>query len=190
MWVNLKRSTYAALDFFVLFLKNYILCYIIFIFLLRFCERKSFKGPIIVILTTLLQKPFSRAFCIRAYYPNEVILAQRLYHAEFNVWRAPKEHMIRRWVQMFEDTSDTIITQHTGWPRSAKTQERIEHVIASVRENPTTSIRKRSKELNVPQSCLQRIRRKDLHRKPYKIQLMQELKTEFIRIYSTIKFYG
>ena len=63
----------------------------------------------------------------------------------------------------------------SGRPRTASTEEKIEQVRDSVRENPSTSIRKRSTQVAVSRSSMQRILR-SLKLFPYKVQLVQQLK--------------
>ncbi|KAL0879455.1 hypothetical protein ABMA27_003206 [Loxostege sticticalis] len=64
--------------------------------------------------------------------------------------------------------------QHSGRLRSVRDEETIRDVEASVRRNPSLSIRKRSQSLNL--SPLHLILKKDFHLTAYKIQLVQELK--------------
>lgn len=119
-----------------------------------------------------------RAFCIRAYYRNgdSIVSAQRLYRAEFNVRNAPKDDTIRKWIRMFENTGSSVKMHHPGRPRSVRTQQAIEEVRVSVRQNPSQSVRKRGQGLNIKKSSLHTILKKDLHLTAYKIQLVQELK--------------
>ena len=49
-------------------------------------------------------------------------------------------------------------------------------VAESVREAPSTSIHRRSQQLNISETLLRRILYKDLGMTPYKVQLVQELK--------------
>ncbi|GBP13182.1 hypothetical protein EVAR_93137_1 [Eumeta japonica] len=53
------------------------------------------------------------------------------------------------------------IAIYAGRPRTSRTEESIDVVQNSVRENPTQSIRKCSRTLNMPRSALQRILKKD-----------------------------
>ena len=58
--------------------------------------------------------------------------------------------------------------------RSVRTPENTEDVRRSIEENPTTSTRRRSQELAISRTSLQRIKR-NLHTYPYKVQLVQSL---------------
>ncbi|CAK1579985.1 unnamed protein product [Parnassius mnemosyne] len=60
--------------------------------------------------------------------------------------------------------------------RTGRSLENIAAVNESVAENPKTSIRHRSQQLQISRSTTQRILTKDLHLHAYKIQLTQELK--------------
>lgn len=118
-----------------------------------------------------------RAFCIRAYYRNgdSIVIAQRLYRAEFNVRNAPKDDTIRKWIRMFENTGSSVKIRNQGRPRSVRTQQTIDEVRVSVRQNPSQSVRKRSQELHIKKSSLHKIMKVDLHLKAYKIQFVQAL---------------
>ena len=61
-------------------------------------------------------------------------------------------------------------------PKTAHTPENIAAVAKSVCEAPSTSIHRRSQQLNILETSLRRILHKDLGLTPYKVQLLQELK--------------
>ena len=54
--------------------------------------------------------------------------------------------------------------------------ENIAAVAESVCEAPSTSIHRRSQQLNISETSLRRILHKDVGMAPYKVQLVQELK--------------
>ena len=56
------------------------------------------------------------------------------------------------------------------------TPENIAAVAESVCEEPSTSMHRRSQQLNISETSLRRILHKDLGMMPYKVQLVQELK--------------
>ena len=60
--------------------------------------------------------------------------------------------------------------------RRVRTEENIAAVSASVNDDPQFSIRCRSQQLNLCYSTTWKILRKDLGVKPFKIQLVQEIK--------------
>lgn len=122
-----------------------------------------------------------RALCVREFYRNNdsATIARR----KFRVYRnlrtfndCPSVQTIKNWVQKFEETGSTLDKQRSGRPKTSRTEENIDVVQESVRENPTQSIRKRSSTINIPRSTLQRILKNDKKFHPYKIQLVQELK--------------
>ena len=61
-------------------------------------------------------------------------------------------------------------------PKTVRTPENTADVAESVREAPSTSIHRRSQQLNISETSLRRILHKDLGMTPYKVQLVQELK--------------
>ena len=58
--------------------------------------------------------------------------------------------------------------------QTVRTPENIAAVAESVCEAPSTSIRRRFQQLNIPETSLRRILHKDLVMTPYKVQLVQE----------------
>lgn len=122
-----------------------------------------------------------RSFCVREYYRNNdsATIARRRFRHHFNlhdVQQCPSVPLIKQWVRKFEETGSTLNKRVPGRRRSARTDENIERVRASVRQQPNLSTRKRAAALNVTRSSVLRILHKDLHMHPYKIQLVHELK--------------
>ena len=62
-------------------------------------------------------------------------------------------------------------------PKTVRIPENITAVAESVCEAPSTSIHCRSQQLNISETLLRRILHKDLGMMPYKLQLVQELKS-------------
>jgi len=60
--------------------------------------------------------------------------------------------------------------------RPVKSTENIAAIAQSVLEQPSTSTHHRSQNLNISRTSLRKILNKDLGMKPYKVQLVQELK--------------
>ena len=60
-------------------------------------------------------------------------------------------------------------------PKTVRTPENIAAVAESVREAPSTSIQRRSQQLNISEISLRRSLHKDLGMTPYKVQLAHEL---------------
>ena len=61
-------------------------------------------------------------------------------------------------------------------PKTLRAPENIAAVVESVCEAPSTSIHRRSQQLNISETSLRRILHKDLGMTPYKVQVVQELK--------------
>ena len=61
-------------------------------------------------------------------------------------------------------------------PITLRTLENIAAVVESVCEAPSTSIHRRSQQLNISETSLRRILHKDLGMQPHKVQLVQKLK--------------
>ncbi|TLM65355.1 DUF4817 domain-containing protein, partial [Acinetobacter baumannii] len=122
-----------------------------------------------------------RAFCVREFYKNDnsATVARRKFREHkglHNFDDTPTLQTIKNWVAKFEETGSTLDKPRLGRPRTSRTEQNIDTVTQSIRENPTQSTRKRARALNVSRTSLQRILKKDLHMHPYKIQLVQELK--------------
>lgn len=83
---------------------------------------------------------------------------------------------IRKFIAKVRGTGFIVDAPRRERARTVRTPEHIEAVAESVRENPSTSTRHRSQELNISRTSLRRILRKDLGMTPYKVQLVQELK--------------
>ena len=60
--------------------------------------------------------------------------------------------------------------------KTVRTLENIAAVPESVCQAPSTSIHRRSQQLNISETSLRRILHKDLGTTPYKVQLVQQLK--------------
>jgi hypothetical protein len=70
----------------------------------------------------------------------------------------------------------------SGRPITSRNPENVERVRASIRENPELSTRRRSDTLGVPRTSLICIVYKVFHLHPYKIQMVQELKSPSLKI--------
>lgn len=88
----------------------------------------------------------------------------------------PSKRMIERLVEKFRTTFSLHNVSVPVRQRSARSEENIAAVAASVQADPRQSIPRRSQELGISRTSLWRILRKDLGLHPYKIKLTQELK--------------
>lgn len=106
------------------------------------------------------------------YYAETV----RKLRAIFGRDNAPKDTTVRRLVIKFEESGSVGDIKTPVRCRTSRSAENIAAVRESVAENPGTSIRHRSQQIDIPRSSLHRILTKYLNLHPYKIQLTQELK--------------
>jgi hypothetical protein len=74
---------------------------------------------------------------------------QRAYRRHFSARNGPSVTMIRKPMQRFEETGYLMKLPHTGRPRSARKEENINRVRASIEEEPQISTRRRSRELGL-----------------------------------------
>jgi len=115
---------------------------------------------------------------IQIFYKNSrsFVATQRAFHAKYGRHNAPYELAIRRIV----DKLESEFTLHDSKPptrtRTARSEENIAAIRASVAENDNVSIPCRSQELGLSTMTTWRILRLDLDLHPYKIILTQELK--------------
>ena len=114
-----------------------------------------------------------RVKLIEFYFKNDesLVRARRAYCRHFEVRSGPSESTISRLVQKFKDSGSVHDLPRSGRPKT-RTEECIEQVRASVEEDPQTSTRRRSSQLNMAHSSLYRILRMDLNLLPYKIQVV------------------
>ena len=117
-----------------------------------------------------------RVKLIEFYFKNDesLVRARRAYCRHFEVRSGPSESTISRLVQKFKDSGSVHDLPRSGRPKT-RTEECIEQVRASVEEDPQTSTRRRSSQLNMAHSSLYRILRMDLNLLPYKIQVVHNL---------------
>lgn len=88
----------------------------------------------------------------------------------------PSESAIKNLVDKFKSTGSVQNIPTTTRTRSGRSPENIAAVSESVEEDPNLSIPRRSQHLGLSTMTTWRILRKDLALKPYKVQLVQELK--------------
>ena len=85
-------------------------------------------------------------------------------------------YLVRYLVKKAKETGILIGKPKREKPKTVHTPENIAAVAESVCEAPSTSIHRRSQQLNISETSLRRILHKDLDISPYKAQLVQELK--------------
>ena len=75
-----------------------------------------------------------------------------------------------------KETGNLIDKPKREKPKTMRTPENVAAVAESVCEAPSTSIHRRSQQLNISETLLRQILHKDLGMSPHKVQLVQELK--------------
>ena len=100
---------------------------------------------------------------------------QRDYCIHFKTRISPTKNAIKSLIRKFQETGAVHDAKKTGRPKLIRTEVQINCVATDVANNSNTSIRRRSLQLGITRSSLQRILKKDLKLFPYKIQLCQEL---------------
>lgn len=115
---------------------------------------------------------------LRHYFENHgnVVECVRKLRTDFGRREAPSAPYVRYLVKKVKETGILIDKPKREKPKTVRTPENIAAVAESVREAPSTSIHRRSQQLNISETSLRRILHKDLGMTPYKVQLVQELK--------------
>lgn len=100
----------------------------------------------------------------------------RKLRSKFGRNEAPSTQYVDQFVTRVRETGSLLDKTTRSRTRTVRTTENIAAVAQSVQEEPSTSTRHRSQELNISRTSLMRILHKDLGMTPYKVQLVQELK--------------
>ena len=112
---------------------------------------------------------------MRHYFENHGNVAECVHklRADFGRRDAPSAPSLCYVVKKCKKVASSSIKQE---PKTVRTPENIVAVAESECEAPTTSIHRRSQQLNIAETSLRRILHKDLGMTPYNVQLVQELK--------------
>ena len=112
------------------------------------------------------------------YFENHGNVAEcvRKLRTDFGRRKAPSAQYVRYLVKKVKETGILIDKSKREKPKTVRTPENIAAVAESMCEAPSSSIHRRSQELNISETSLRRILHKDLGMKPYKVQLVQKLK--------------
>ncbi|XP_018375528.1 PREDICTED: uncharacterized protein LOC108769183 [Trachymyrmex cornetzi] len=115
---------------------------------------------------------------LKTYFQSQCCVAETVRILKRNMGRdrAPTEGAIRKLVRKVREKGMLVDDRSGPRARTVRTPENIEAVAQSVRQNPTTSTRRRSQQLSISRTSLRRILHKDLGLFAYKIQMTQELK--------------
>lgn len=115
-----------------------------------------------------------KAFCVLEFAKTRsVVTVRRAFRTKFG-FDPPSDNNIRRWYHQFEDTGCLCKGKSTGRPRVG--EETVERVRETFTRSPKKSVRKASRELQVPVSTVWKVVRKRLKLRPYRLQLLQALK--------------
>ena len=108
---------------------------------------------------------------------KSLVQTQREYRKHFGVKEAPSVTSIKKIVQKFEvhGTCHNRNKGNSGRRVSARTELNIDTVRESTVRSPKKSIRRRSSELGLTKSTVQRIMKQDLNLYPYKLEIKQTL---------------
>ena len=102
---------------------------------------------------------------------KSIIRVQREFRRVFNR-DAPTARSIKKWRDTFLATG-SVLKKHGGGRRAS--DEMVANVQAAFERSPRKSLRRASRELQIPKSTLQRIVHKRLKLHAYKLQLVQRL---------------
>ena len=115
---------------------------------------------------------------LRHYFENHGNVGEcvRKLRTVFGRREAMSASYFRYLVKKVKETGIIIDKPKREKPKTVRTPENIAALTESVCEAPSTSIHRRSQQLNISETSLRRILHKDLGITPYNVQLVQELK--------------
>ena len=121
--------------------------------------------------------PRERSEIVEIYIQQKksIVKTQRAFKTLKNVRSAPSKNTIKRLYEKFSTGKALSNPKRPYKSRPRRSAENIAAVRASVERSPRTSQKRRSQQLGMARSTLQRIIRIDLHLFPYKIQLTQRM---------------
>ena len=96
---------------------------------------------------------------------------------DFGRREVPSAPYVRYLVKKVKETGILIGKPKREKPKTVRTPGNIAAVAESGCEAPSTSIHRRSQQLNISETSLRRILHKDVGMTSYKVQLVQELKS-------------
>nr|CAH7750046.1 unnamed protein product [Callosobruchus chinensis] len=118
-----------------------------------------------------------RVAIVELYFEHQrsIVETQRALRRRLNARNSPTAMTISKLIARFRQQGSVADLSRAVRPRSARTEENIEHVEASIEDHAETSIRRRCVELGLSRSSLHRIL-KHLRMSAYKIQLAHLLR--------------
>ena len=120
-------------------------------------------------------------FFIAAWFEcfSSTVLVQRKFRAKFGLHAsAPTDKTIRNIHKKAAEDGELEDEHRSGRSRSATSDEMLDHLRTSVSREPQKSVRRRSRELQVSKTSVQRMLKRDLGLYPYRPRLLQELSDE------------
>ena len=116
-----------------------------------------------------------KAFCVLQFAKTESAIRMQLaFHIKFH-FNPPSDNNIRRRYHQFKDTACLCKGKSSGRP--SVIEERVERVCDAFARSPKKSVRRASRELAIPVMSVWRILRRCLQLRPYRLQLLQALKS-------------
>lgn len=118
-----------------------------------------------------------RTKIVEFYYRHQhsIVQTQRTFKTHFKTRKFPTKPTILQLIQRFQEQGSVADLPRTGRPRSVRTDLSTQRVRESIEKDPKSSTRRRSQELGLSRTTLQRIQT-ELGMHPYKIQVVQQLK--------------
>ena len=115
-----------------------------------------------------------KAFCVLEFAKTESwTLVQRAFRRNFRK-EAPERKSILRWHGKFVKDGCLCPAKKTGRPSTS--DDTVQRVRTAFQRSPRKSVRRASRELQLPTTTVWRVLKRRLHMTPYKLQLVQHLK--------------
>jgi hypothetical protein len=120
-----------------------------------------------------------RAFSVDRFCKNNDSAIQtqrefRKHHSTESNGKVPMRQTILNWVSQFRSTASAL-SENPARPRSVRNPENVERMRVALHQSPRRSARRHSVALRMSDGSVRRMLHVDLHFRPIKIQMMQEL---------------
>ncbi|GBN29660.1 Sodium-dependent high-affinity dicarboxylate transporter 3 [Araneus ventricosus] len=136
----------------------------------------SFENCVILKMTS----PSEKANCVGWYVESKsIVKVQRNFHTKFNK-PPPSRNSILSWHKKFLEAGSVLDKPRSGRPSTSDSD--VERIREAFTGSPTKSTRQASIELGVARSSIRDALHKRMHLKPYKMQLVQQLKPSDLSI--------
>lgn len=115
-----------------------------------------------------------KAFCVLELEKTKsVTVVQRRFRTRFQK-APPGKKSVYDWHKKFKNTGSLFKSKSSGRP--SLVEQRVHRIQAAIQRSPKKSTSRLGVELQIPQSSVWRILRKRLRMKPYRLQLLQQLR--------------